>query len=306
MNHWFNSMQSERSTPGDAEIHRLLAETPYRALSLLGRGAMGEVWLVEHEWMGREFALKVLHRRHLSNPGYAERLRLEARAMAALEHPNIAEVTDFWVAADGRPCLVMERLCGQRLDRELLTRGRLPGPEVVAIGRQLLSGLIAAHEIGLVHRDLRPENLFLHQTPHQARVLKILDFGLARVVVGPTSCGPLRPLDLTRTGTVVGTPRFLAPEVLVGERTGPEGDVYSAGVVLYLCLVGLHSNFDFSTLPVFHPPSQVGAVQCSAQLDDVVLRAVEVEREHRYRSAREFLADLDSCDPSASTKGVTP
>lgn len=285
-------MQTERPSC-DPGISRLLADTPYRPLQLLGRGNMGEVWQVEHESIGREFALKVLHRRHVADPGHGARLRLEARAMAALEHPNIVEVTDFWLAPDNRPCLVMELLCGQRLDRELLKRKRLPGPEVVEIGRQALSGLAAAHEIGLVHRDLRPENLFLHAMPYQPRLLKILDFGLAKVVNSPTTGGLLRPLDLTRTGTVVGSPRFIPPEVLSGEGTGPQGDLYSMGVVLYLCLVGLHSSFDLATTPVFHAPSRCGAEQCSTQLDDIVLRAVESDRHRRYRSAREFLADLD-------------
>lgn len=294
-------MQTERPSR-DPGIQPLLAETPYRPVRLLGRGNMGEVWLVEHESIGREFALKVLHHRHIADAGYVERLRLEARAMAALEHPNIVEVTDFWVAPDNRPCLVMERLCGERLDRVLLRRKRLPGPEVVEIGRQALSGLAAAHEIGLVHRDLRPENLFLHELPYQPRCLKILDFGLARVVNGPAAGGVLRPLDLTRTGTIVGSPRFIPPEVLIGERTGPEGDLYSMGVVLYLCLVGLHSSFDLATSPVFHPPSRCGAVQCPSRLDDIVLRAVETDRERRYRSARELLADLDGVFPQSSGK----
>src|SRR5512142_2257514 len=112
-------MKSQGSSSG-ADIKELLESSPYRVVRSLGRGSMGEVWQVVHQSMGREFALKVLHRRHLDNPQFVERLRLEARAMAALEHPNVVEVTDFWIAGDGRPCLVMELLSGQRLDRELL------------------------------------------------------------------------------------------------------------------------------------------------------------------------------------------
>ena len=279
--------------PSGEDIEVLLHNTPYRPVRSLGRGNMGEVWMVEHELIGKGFALKVLHRRHMYDPQFAERLRLEARAMAALEHPNIVEVTDFWIASDGRPCLVMELLSGQRLDREILQRKRIAGSEVVEIGRQALSGLAAAHAIGLVHRDLRPENLFLNQIPNQPRVLKLLDFGLARVVGGPATGASLRPLDLTRTGTIIGSPRFIPPEALLGARMGPEGDVYSLGVVLYLCLIGMHSTFDWATSPTFHAPSRCGAVDCTATLDEVVLKAVESDPRQRYPTAREFLAALD-------------
>jgi eukaryotic-like serine/threonine-protein kinase len=286
-------MTSERPISSEA-IEALLAGTPYRPLALLGRGSMGEVWAVRHATILREFALKVLHRRHLNNSQLIERLRLEARAMAALEHPNIVEVTDFWLSADGRPCLVMELLCGERLDRELLQRKRLPGPEVVEIGRQASSALVAAHEIGLVHRDIKPDNLFLHRPANQPWSLKLLDFGLARVMSGQPSGAPLQPLELTRTGTMLGSPRFMPPEALRGERVGPAGDIYSLGVVLYLCLVGMHSSFDIATSPVFRPPSESGATQCEPRLDAIILRATETDPACRYPSARAFLADLDT------------
>ncbi|HMA95000.1 MAG TPA: serine/threonine-protein kinase [Polyangiaceae bacterium] len=286
-------MPNAQSTPSD-HLCSLLAGTPYRPQRLLGRGRMGEVWLVRHTLIERDFALKVLHRRHSANPEQRERLWQEARAMAALEHPNIVEITDLFIAPDGCPCLVMELLHGHRLDRELLRRKILPGPEAASLARQALSALITAHQARVVHRDIRPENLFLHQHSARTRVVKLIDFGLARVIGDGPATWALRPLELTRTGTVVGSPRFIPPEVLAGERMGPEGDVYSLGVVMYLCLVGIHSNFDWSTTPVFRPPSQCGAVECSERLDQTVLQAVESDRRHRFRSAREFLAALEA------------
>lgn len=286
-------MTSERPS-SRADIESLLDGTAYSPISLLGRGGMGEVWAVRHDFLGREFALKVLHRRHLNNSQLIERLRLEAKAMAALEHPNIVEVTDFWIAGDGRPCLVMELLRGQRLDRVLLQRQRLPGSEVVELGRQALSALVAAHAIGLVHRDIKPENLFLQQEANQPWRLKLLDFGLARVLSGFATGGSISPLDLTRTGTILGSPRFMSPEALRGERVEQDGDIYSLGVVMYLCLVGMHSHFDIATSPVFHPPSRCGAFDCSAMLDAIVLRAVEADRSRRITTARAFLAELNA------------
>jgi eukaryotic-like serine/threonine-protein kinase len=301
-------MVSERPSVR-SDIEALLGSTQYRPLALLGRGSMGEVWAVRHDFIGRDFALKVLHRHHLDNHQLIERLRFEAKAIAALEHPNIVEVTDFWCAGDGRPCLVMELLAGRRLDRVLLQRRQLPGPEVVELGRQALSALIAAHAMGLVHRDIKPENLFLHLGEAPPWTLKLLDFGLARVNSGMAPGASLRPLDLTRTGTLLGSPRFMSPEALRGERVEQDGDIYSLGVVMYLCLVGMHSHFDFATSPAFYPPSQSGAIDCSAELDAVVLRAVEIDRGRRYPTAAAFLADLDAiaCLPivtdALATKG---
>lgn len=287
------NMKSGR-TESTAGIDSLLSGTAYRPVALIGRGSMGEVWSIRHEFMGRDFALKILHRRHLNNAQLIERLKFEARAIGALDHPNIVEITDFWVSPEGCPCLVMELLEGQRLDRMLLQRRRLPGSEVIEIGRQALSALSAAHAIGLVHRDIKPENLFVQQSPQQTIRLKLLDFGLARVVSETVEGASLEALGLTRTGTVLGSPRYMSPEGLCGERLGPEADIYSLGVVLYVCLVGLHSQFDFATSPVFHPPSQLGAIACPPALDTVLLTAVESDRGLRYATTQEFLNALDA------------
>src|SRR5262245_12190435 len=142
------------STAPAADLASLLAGTGYRAIARLGRGGMGEVFEVEHELLGRRFAAKVLHGRLAQDPSFAERMRVEAQAMARLRHPNIVEVTDFCVTADGRPCLIMERLRGTTLARELSERARLPVTECLALAEQILSALAAAHRLGVVHRDL--------------------------------------------------------------------------------------------------------------------------------------------------------
>jgi eukaryotic-like serine/threonine-protein kinase len=290
--------KSERS-PSSEGIETLLVNTPYRPLWPLGRGSMGEVWAIRHEFIERDFALKVLHQRHIENSQLVERLKQEARAMSALEHPNIVDVVDFWVSSDGRPCLVMELLCGMSLNRLLVQQKQLGGADVITIGRQALSALGAAHAIGVVHRDIKPENMFIHQLPSQPWGVKLLDFGLARVTLGGASGSPLKPLQLTRTGTILGSPRFLSPEAMNGERVGPQGDLYSLGIVLYLCLVGLYSHFDNALTPIFHPPSQCGAADCSPELDAIILRALEPERAHRYSSAVEFLEALDNLGVSS-------
>jgi serine/threonine-protein kinase len=247
--------------------------------------------------MGREFALKVLHRRHVKNRFYVERFELEAKATASLEHPAIVSVSDYWVADDGRHCLVMQLLEGRTLAQEIMQRKRLPAPEVVQYGCQVLSALTLAHGKGLVHRDIKPENLFLNRVPNVGVEVKVLDFGLARVVSEQSDSSRFRPMLATQTGTSVGSPRFASPEALRGKTVDHRSDIYSLGVVLYVSLLGLYSDFDLATRPTFIPPSVHGAEGCSKELDAVILRAVETQPEDRYPTAQDFLSALEPLRP---------
>ncbi|HXK20418.1 MAG TPA: protein kinase, partial [Polyangiaceae bacterium] len=136
--------------------------SPYRWLRRLGGGGMGEVHLVEHRALGSEFVAKVLHAKYASHAQLADRVRVEAQSLARLEHPNIVQVTSFARLADGRPFIVMEPLAGHTLESEIQTLERLPLVEALRYGLQLASALAAAHALGIVHRDIKPDNLFLH------------------------------------------------------------------------------------------------------------------------------------------------
>lgn len=266
-------------------VDRLLAGTPYRTLRPLGKGRMGEVFLIEHEFLKKRFALKVMHTRLRREPQAIDRMRVEAQAMARLRHPNIVDVVDFWMAADGTPCVVLELLNGQTLHDELLARRTMPPGKAVHIACQVLSALAAAHAIGIVHRDIKPENLFLHRTERRS-VVKVLDFGLARVIpqVAPDS---LMPLTVpTSTGKVVGSPQFMSPEAMRGARVDGRSDLYSVGVVLYVMLVG-RGPYDAGEREL-HPPSEHGVAEVHPELDRVILRALHDDPKARYQAAREF------------------
>lgn len=272
--------------PSPDALAALLAATPYRALSFLGSGGMGAVWVVEHGLLRKRFALKVLHP-HLSR--FADRMRVEAETMGRVSHPGIVEVVDFWIASDGRPCLVMELLSGRTLWDELAERGRLPLAEALDITRQILSALVAAHALGVVHRDIKPENVFLHEAPGFGRVTKVLDFGIARVLPDASPIAPAPSELRTVTGAPVGSPRFMSPEAWRGAKLDARADLYSLGILLYVMVAG-QGPFDAGHTAA-EPPSKYAGSAVSG-LDAIVLRAIEDSPEARYQSAADLLAAL--------------
>ena len=176
------------STPqrlaAELDLDRLLEGTPYRALDVLGQGGMGLVVGAEHRALGKHVVVKLLRRESAHDEHLADRLRVEAQALARLRHENLVEVHDLGRTPAGRPYYVMERLHGRTLSEEIAARGALPPLEAVDIARQALSGLMAAHHAGLVHRDIKPANIFLCEPsrPGGRRAVKVLDFGVAKVL----------------------------------------------------------------------------------------------------------------------------
>jgi eukaryotic-like serine/threonine-protein kinase len=272
--------------PGD----RLLG-TPFVVVRLVGHGGMGEVYEVEHVELGRRVALKVLHARHADRPDLAARIRDEARLLAKLRHPSLVDVFDLGVTADGRPWFAMPLLRGRDLRDELARRGPLPPHEAIAWMAQALDGLAAAHAAGLVHRDVKLENLFLEE--HGA--VKVLDFGVAKITQGGA-------LGLTNPGAPPGTPRVMAPEQCAGREVDARADLYAAGLALYELVTGrgpfddLRGNDD--AMRYAHcareplPPSRVAKVP--AGVDAIVLRALAKEPRDRFQSATEMAHALRS------------
>jgi serine/threonine-protein kinase len=294
------------SPPVDQEAERrvtsveeLLAGKPYRLVDRFGGGAMGSVYVVEHEFLQSRFALKVLHAVHLQNPELIERVKVEALAIAQLHHPNVVEIVMFWVA-HGVPCLVLELLEGWTVARELHRRQRLPPNEGIGLACQALSALEAAHDIGILHRDIKPENLFLHHLPGRGTVLKVLDFGLAKILPDVSPVLPVPTEVRTRTGQVVGTPRYLSPEAARGERVGPPADLYALGFVLYVMLTGRGPFAADNTEP--DPPSKYVSLSGYAGIDDVVLRALARSPADRYADAAEFRAALERFIPARANR----
>ncbi len=202
----------------------------------LGKGGMGVVYEARDETLSRNVAIKLLDEDQLRTPSAHERFVREARLSARLQHPNTVAVYDAGETETGRAFFVMERLVGQEL-ASIVRRGPLPAEAAIEIVDQVLAGLGAAHALGLVHRDVKPGNVFLAEGPDGLPHVKLMDLGLGRSVAGSEeSLPPLTPL--TAAGSVLGTIGYIAPEVALGEPATPASDLWSAGVVLYELLAG--------------------------------------------------------------------
>jgi serine/threonine protein kinase len=204
----------------------------YRLDSVLGEGGMGAVYAATHLKLERPVAVKVLRASMKGESTHLDRFFQEARAAASVKSSGVVDVMDLDVDPKHGPYLVMEKLEGEPLT-EMLRRGKTPPEESVALIGELLDVLSAVHEHDIVHRDLKPPNVFLHRDEKGERVLKVLDFGIAKV----------KQRHLTLTGEIVGTPRFMAPEQAHGNELDQRTDLYSAGLLLY-CLLSGKPPFD--------------------------------------------------------------
>lgn len=294
-------MPDDARTGSAPALEDIFVATPYRALRRLGAGGMGEVFLVEHRELGRQFVAKVLHERFATNTRLLDRMRVEAQTLGRLDHPNIVSVLGFGVTQDARPFIVMEQLLGKTIAEELDTRGALPPPEAIFYVLQLLAALEAGHALGVVHRDIKPDNLFLVDSPDGTRVLKVLDYGVARVLPGFSEDAP-QPLAVpTETGLVVGTPRYVSPEGALGKKVDERADLYAAGLILYVLLAG-RGPFDqlrgeaqilgahAHTQPVT-PAAAAGlapGTKWHSKLDEIVLCALRKDPRARFASATQF------------------
>jgi len=230
-----------------------------------------------------------------------ERMRIEAQTLGQLRHQHIVQITAFGQTRDARPYIVMEYLRGRTLREELVARGPLPLDEALTYGCELLSALGAAHSIGVVHRDIKPDNLFICRLPDGRQLLKVLDFGVAKVT---SEVSPIQPLDdqmRTETGAVIGTPRWQSPEGAVGQPVDARADVYAAGLVMYLLLTGRgpfdHFESDSTVLEAHAteaalPPSRYARQPLPPELDFAILKALSKDPVQRYQSAEEFRRDL--------------
>lgn len=268
-------------------------EGKYRLRSVLGRGGMGVVYEAEHTVISRRMAVKMLHGEHLGSDEMAQRFLQEAKSASTIRHPNVIEIQDVGQAADGAIFIVMELLEGRSLSAVLRGNTRLAPALAVAITRQILAGLEAAHAARIVHRDLKPDNVFLaieKLTGQRGERVKILDFGISKGVAGGPEVG------LTRTGAVLGTAWYMAPEQARGDKDLDErADIWAVGVMLHQMLVG---ELPFAgdsynavlaqilTEPV--PSCTDRAPELDPALAQVVHKALAKDRSGRYGSAAAF------------------
>jgi len=275
--------------------------TIYRLVRPLAHGGMGQVFLVEHRQLGRQLVAKVLKDELAGDSLLVERFRIEAQSLGKLRHPNVVAIVGFGNTSDKRPFLVTEYLQGQTIAQALASGIMFTVRESIRYARETLSALAAAHELGIIHRDIKPENLFIQQQPDGSTQIKVLDFGVARVIPG-VSPGAPQPLAIpTDTGLVFGTPHYMSPEGALGEHVDHRADIYSLGLVLYRMLARRGPfNDDLSGNGIFtagltqdpKPPSFFALSRIPPELDDVVLKALQRSPDDRYSSVGEFDAAL--------------
>jgi beta-lactam-binding protein with PASTA domain/predicted Ser/Thr protein kinase len=258
----------------------------YRVLRKIGGGGMADVYLCEDLTLGRRVALKVLLQRFLDDPNFVERFRREAKAAAGLNQANLVSIYD-WGEVDGTYFIVMEYVEGETLKDLVRRQGRLGGSEAVRILLQLLAALEFAHRSGIVHRDVKPQNVMLDRHGN----VKVMDFGIARA--GDSG--------ITEAGSILGTAQYLAPEQAKGQRVDERSDLYSVGIVLYEMLTGtVPFKGDSAVTVALKHVNEMAAEPAQLvpglpyALNQIVLKAIAKDPDQRYQTADQFARDLRS------------
>src|SRR5579862_8899585 len=271
----------------------------YRVLELVGRGAMGVVYKALDVNLDRQVAIKVMSVEARNDPDFVERFRLEARLQAALNHPNVAQLFDYFVH-DGAPVAVMEFIDGESFEQLIKRRGAIPAHESVPIFKQALLGVAAAHRAGIVHRDLKPSNLMLTRDG----VVKVMDFGIAKRQGTPGA---------TKASTSIGSPLYMAPEQILGRAVDCRTDIYALGITLYELLAGqrpfnVRGKAEYLVLDahvndVPEPPT-VYRFGIPRPIVDAVMRSLAKDPNGRFQSADDFMQALP--DVPAPEKRADP
>lgn len=281
-------MEEEFSNPKIGEI----VDKKYQIDNKLASGGMGIVWEVTHIGLERKFALKSLRPEIAKNEKCFARFKREARLVAKIEHEHICEVTDFGTTKCGIPYFVMPLLTGKPLG-DLLEKGLEPS-RFLTIITQVLSALEAAHKCGIVHRDLKPENIFVAETSLKQDDVKILDFGISKIIDGTTGPG------LTVTGEAIGTPDYMSPEQVKGDKDLDQcTDIYAVGVILYLAVTGrLPFARYVDNTKLLHimqndcvPPKSLNP-WLPDEINEVIVKAMAPLPDNRYKDASEFIEAL--------------
>ena len=275
----------------------------YRVLEKIGAGGMGEVFRARDERLGRDVALKLIRPASSDNPDHLHRFEHEARAAAALNHPNIVAIYD--VGFDGaNPYIVSELLEGKTL-RQRLVEGPVPIRAATAYALQIAQGLIAAHERRIVHRDLKPENLFITNDDR----IKILDFGVAKFQPSAENRGIESLTTITKHGSVIGTVAYMAPEQLRGKTVDHRSDIFSFGAILYEMLTGIRAfkgetEVDTMTAVLREEPANSNMDQAAIPVlyQEIVRHCVEKEPDNRFQSAKDLAFALQTISGSSSVK----
>jgi len=290
-----NDGQTLRAAAPATDLVGQVVADRYHVLKKLGEGGMGQVYLAEHVKMGRRSAIKVMNPSMVHDPDAVSRLNREAANASRITHPNVCAIYDFGETTDGTIYLAMEFIEGEPLTDLLQREGALAPLRAAHIFVQVADALQAAHDLGIVHRDLKPDNIMLTRARDGADVVKVVDFGIAKAVGGDDS------QKVTKTGLVVGTPEFMSPEQLAGDKLDGRSDLYSLALVLYRMLAG---KLPFETTSVQETmikrltdePTKLAAARPDltfpAGLQETLDGALARNPAERYQSVAKFAADV--------------
>jgi serine/threonine-protein kinase len=269
----------------------------YRVTKKIGQGGMGAVYKGEHVKMNRPTAIKVLSPDLARNSDFVARFEREAEMAARISHPNAVSIYDFGEAEDGIVYLAMEFLEGEPLSAILTREGALTLDRAVRIARQAAEALHAAHRLGIIHRDFKPDNMIVCRKQDQPDWVEVLDFGIAKEIVVDTE-----KQALTKTGFVLGTPQYMSPEQVKGEMVDPRSDLYSLAIVCYEMLTGAlpfggDSPQSQMVRRILEPPIPMRHARPQLWLppavEQVIMRGLALSPDHRFSTTVEFAAAFE-------------
>lgn len=294
-------------TAGNDPMIGYIIDRKYEVISVLGYGGMGVVYKVNHLVLGRYFAIKIIHPYLAADVQNRRRFQREAQAASRLTHPNLATVFDWDIMEDGRPYIVMYYIDGVKLTDLIRVRQTVSENSWISIFMQMCDAVAHAHANGVLHRDLKPSNVILSKTDDASHFVKIVDFGIAKILTQ----NPSEAKDLTKSGEVFGSPFYMSPEQCMGRTLDVRSDIYGLGVVMYECLTG---SCPFVGESLYHtmtqhvnatpPPfSQIDHTNLiSKDLEAVVMRCLAKSPDNRYQSMTSVKRALTMALGAASTR----
>lgn len=281
----------------------------YQIVRLIGEGGMGAVYEGRNTRINRRVAIKVLHANVAANTEIVQRFEREAQVAGTVGNDHILEILDLGALASGERYMVMEFLDGETFTQRIKGRGRLPAKEAVAILRQVLQGLSAAHGAGIVHRDLKPDNIFiLKQKAGHRDFVKIIDFGISKFSEQGTAS------RMTRTGALMGTPHYMAPEQATGSaEVDRRTDIYALGIILYEAVTGrlpfkaeTFNQLLFEIALAKMTPAREYVPDLDPAIDSIIMKASARDPAHRFQTTDEFVAALEEWERTGRAVSLPP
>jgi serine/threonine-protein kinase len=307
-----NELMSTMSDP----LIGVVLPRKYRVQALLGRGSMSVVYRGVYEPLEQPVAIKMLKSHLVSDPQQAKRFQQEIKTAGTLNHRNIVSILDFGVTEQGVPYLVMEYLAGRSMSDVIEDEDRISVDRVIKIFSQAASALAFAHDAGVVHRDIKPSNLVIVDRGDERDVVKIVDFGIAKLMGhGDSHEGVASSsLALTATGEVIGTPLYMSPEQANGRDLDLRSDIYSLGCVMYNAITGRppfvgDTAIDTIRLQITGTPPAIDKVRpdlyIPERLQSIIIKCLQKDPRLRYQRMEHLKADLESCDPRRESLATT-